>query len=255
MTVRFSVFFVPSPVNLGNIPGMKEKIEDLNRKYMTSSPEHVLEVFAEEYNGLIAFATSLGAEDQVIAHMISGNEKKVRIFTIDTGRLFQETYDLIQITNSKFGPGIQVYFPSAAGVEEMVNQKGINLFFESIENRKHCCHIRKTEPLKRALAGMKVWITGLRRDQSVTRSKRELVEWDETNGLLKLNPLVDWSTEQVWTFIKQHKIPYNPLHDLGYPSIGCQPCTRAIKNGEDIRAGRWWWELPQNKECGIHPEN
>jgi phosphoadenosine phosphosulfate reductase len=147
---------------------------------------------------------------------------------------------------------MSVYFPDASSIEEMVNTKGINLFFESVENRKLCCNIRKIEPLKRAFAGLEVWICGLRREQSVTRQNMQRIEWDETNGIIKLNPLIDWTEEEVWKFIKDHGIPYNPLHDKGFPSIGCQPCTRAIFPGEDIRAGRWWWENPDTKECGLH---
>jgi phosphoadenosine phosphosulfate reductase len=147
---------------------------------------------------------------------------------------------------------MSVYFPDAGRVEEMVNTKGINLFFESVENRKLCCNIRKIEPLKRAFAGLDVWICGLRREQSVTRQDMQLIEWDKGNSIIKLNPLIDWTEEEVRKYIKDHGIPYNPLHDKGYPSIGCQPCTRAIFPGEDIRAGRWWWENPDTKECGLH---
>ena len=147
---------------------------------------------------------------------------------------------------------MRVYFPEAASVEEMVYSKGINLFYNSIEERKTCCRIRKIEPLKRAFAGLDVWICGLRRDQSITRSEMQPIEWDENNGLIKLNPLIDWSEDQVRAFINERKIPYNPLHDRGYPSIGCQPCTRAVFSGEDLRAGRWWWENPDTKECGLH---
>ena len=147
---------------------------------------------------------------------------------------------------------MQVFFPDHQKIEAMVNSKGINLFYESVENRKLCCNLRKIEPLKRAFDGLKVWICGLRREQSVTRNTMQKVEWDEANGLIKLNPLIDWSETDVWNFIQSNKIPYNPLHDKGFPSIGCLPCTRAIIPGEDIRAGRWWWENPETKECGLH---
>jgi phosphoadenosine phosphosulfate reductase len=231
---------------------MKERIDDLNEKFQGANVDEVLSWFLKEFKGKIALSSSLGAEDQVLTQMVTGIDKEATVFTLDTGRLFPETYDLIHRTNTKYGIKIKVYFPEAARVEEMVGEKGINLFYESIENRKLCCHIRKIEPLKRAFKGLDVWICGLRRDQSVTRHDMKLVEWDEANGLIKLNPLIDWTEEDVWNYINEHKVPYNPLHDKGYPSIGCQPCTRAIMEGEDVRAGRWWWENPDTKECGLH---
>jgi len=147
---------------------------------------------------------------------------------------------------------IHVSFPDGEDVEEMVNSRGLNLFYESVENRKLCCHIRKVEPLKRALRGKDAWFSGLRKEQSVTRKNLALVEWDETNNKLKVNPLLNWTEQQVWDYIRANKIPYNTLHDKGFPSIGCLPCTRAILPGEDVRAGRWWWENPDNRECGLH---
>ncbi len=195
----------------------------------------------------------MGAEDQVLTHMIVSIDPNVKIFTLDTGRLFQETYDLIDRTNSRYKIKIQPYFPEAQKVEKMVHDKGVNLFYESIENRKFCCYLRKIEPLQRALKGCDMWITGLRKEQSVTRQNNELVEIDENNtGKLKLNPLISWTSDMVWDYIKVNNVPYNVLHDKGFPSIGCLPCTRAIQPGEDIRAGRWWWEQPENKECGLH---
>jgi phosphoadenosine phosphosulfate reductase len=176
----------------------------------------------------------------------------MKIVTLDTGRLFQETYDLLDITRKKYGLPIEVSFPDAVDVEEMVNKHGINLFYDSIEKRKLCCFIRKTEPLTSALTGMDAWICGLRRDQSVTRQKISIVEWDDIQKKIKVNPLADWGLEQVWDYIHENKIPYNTLHDKGFPSIGCLPCTRAVLQGEDIRAGRWWWESPENRECGLH---
>jgi len=176
----------------------------------------------------------------------------MKIFTLDTGRLFQETYDLLDITRRKYNLPIEISFPDAMDVEEMVNTRGINLFYDSIENRKLCCFIRKTEPLARALQGMDAWICGLRRDQSVTRQQVKIVEWDSIQKKIKVNPLANWSQEEVWRYIHDHKIPYNTLHDKGFPSIGCLPCTRAVLPGEDIRAGRWWWESPENRECGLH---
>ncbi|MCX6236027.1 MAG: phosphoadenylyl-sulfate reductase [Bacteroidia bacterium] len=231
---------------------MKEQIEALNQKYSQATAEELLTGFLGKFKGKIALSSSLGIEDQVLTHMVCDIDKTAKIFTLDTGRLFSETYDLIHRTNHKYGIKLSVYFPDAEHVEEMVNTKGINLFFESVENRKLCCNIRKIKPLKRAFTGLEVWICGLRREQSVTRQNMQKIEWDEANGLIKLNPLIDWTEEEVREFIKTHGIPYNPLHDKGFPSIGCQPCTRAIFPGEDIRAGRWWWENPDTKECGLH---
>jgi phosphoadenosine phosphosulfate reductase len=231
---------------------MKEQIEALNLKYTKSTAEELLSGFLMEFKGKIALSSSLGIEDQALTHIVCKIDKTTKIFTLDTGRLFPETYDLIHRTNHKYGIKMNVYFPDATAVEEMVNTKGINLFFESVENRKLCCNIRKIQPLKRAFAGLDVWICGLRREQSVTRQDTQRIEWDEANGIIKLNPLIDWTEQEVRDFIKTHGVPYNPLHDKGYPSIGCQPCTRAIFAGEDIRAGRWWWENPETKECGLH---
>jgi len=231
---------------------LQEKIIALNKKYEISTAEELLRDFLVKYKGKIALSSSLGLEDQVLTQMVCEIEKETKIFTLDTGRLFSETYDLIHRTNQKYGIRIQVYFPEAAEVEKMVSEKGINLFYESIENRKLCCGIRKINPLKRAFEGLQVWICGLRREQSVTRKELQPIEWDRANGLIKLNPLIDWTDNQVRDYIKRNKIPYNPLHDKGYPSIGCQPCTRSIMPGEDVRAGRWWWENPDTKECGLH---
>jgi phosphoadenosine phosphosulfate reductase len=233
----------------------QELAAQLNEKLKGFSPEEVLQYFVQDYGKKIAFSSSLGAEDQVLTHMICDIDKSTRIFTLDTGRMFPETYKLIEKTNSRYKIKIEIFFPDYTQVENMVREKGINLFYESIENRKQCCHIRKIEPLKRAFKGLDVWICGLRREQSVTRTANQMVEWDENNGLLKVNPLIDWSEKQVWDYIRKNNIPYNELHDKGFPSIGCQPCTRAIKPGEDVRAGRWWWENPDKKECGLHNTN
>jgi phosphoadenosine phosphosulfate reductase len=234
---------------------MKEKIEALNNQFRDSGPENLLSWFAGAYNGKIAFSTSLGAEDQVVTYILAAMQIPVKVFTLDTGRLFQETYDLLDITQKKYGITIDVYFPEAAHVEEMVKSKGINLFYESVENRRLCCHIRKIEPLKLALQGMDVWITGLRKDQSVTRSDASMIEWDATFEKIKINPLINWDSDMVWKYLREMNIPVNELHSLGYPSIGCMPCTRAVEPGEDVRAGRWWWELPQLKECGLHKKH
>jgi phosphoadenosine phosphosulfate reductase len=231
---------------------LRENIGILNQRYKNLTAEEMLRDFLTEYKGNIALSSSLGLEDQVLTHMVCRIDKSAKIFTLDTGRLFPETYDLIHRTNQKYGIRMQVYFPEASQVEEMVNGKGINLFYEGIENRKQCCNIRKMGPLKRAFIDLQVWICGLRKDQSITRNKMKAIEWDEANGLIKLNPLIEWTETQVRDYIKTNKIPYNPLHDKGFPSIGCQPCTRAVMEGEDIRAGRWWWENPDTKECGLH---
>jgi len=227
-------------------------IEKLNLRFEKSDSTDILNYFIKEYKNNLALSTSLGAEDQVLTHMICNIDKSVRIFTLDTGRLFPETYDLIDKTNKKYKINIDIFFPDNNKVQEMVGKKGINLFYDSIGNRKECCHVRKIEPLKRALTGLKVWITGLRKDQSVSRFYSKLVEWDDNHGLIKLNPLINLTEKQVWDFIHENNIPYSPLHDKGFTSIGCQPCTRAIQPGEDERAGRWWWEQSENKECGIH---
>lgn len=229
-----------------------ELIDNLNKKLEGAGTQEVLKYFLDRYKGNIAFASSMGAEDQVITQMMAGIDRAAKIFTLDTGRMFPETYDIIERTNARYKINIGIYFPDREQVENMVREKGVNLFYESIENRKQCCHIRKIVPLRRALNGLDAWISGLRRSQSVTRKDIRLVEWDEGNGLIKVNPLVDWTEEQVWDYIHEHNIPYNKLHDQGFPSIGCQPCTRAVEPGEDVRAGRWWWEMPDKKECGLH---
>jgi phosphoadenosine phosphosulfate reductase len=230
----------------------KEMVELLQTKYGNVADEQLIRSFITDFYGKIALSSSLGLEDQVLTHMVCSIDKNVEIFTLDTGRLFPETYDLIHRTNHKYGVKMKVYFPSPTEVENMVNSKGINLFYESVENRKECCAVRKLGPLKRAFRGLEVWICGLRREQSVTRKDLKSIEWDAANGLIKINPLIEWSEQQIWNYIKLNKIPYNPLHDKGYPSIGCQPCTRSVLPGEDIRAGRWWWEDPSTKECGLH---
>ena len=227
-------------------------IDQLNELWSGLTAEEILSKVHELFGNKVTFATSMGAEDQVITHMLAKISKSANIFTLDTGRVFPETYDLLHRTVNRYGLQIKSYYPDTTQVEEMVNSKGINLFYESIENRKLCCQVRKIVPLRRALTGMDAWITGLRREQSVTRTDLKIVEWDAGNGLIKINPLLEWSEEQVWDFIKNNSIPYNKLHDQGFPSIGCQPCTRAIEKGEDLRAGRWWWELPESKECGLH---
>ena len=231
---------------------MKLNIEQLNQQFEGQSPEAVIQYFLSEYTGKIALSSSLGIEDQVLTDMIVKADKSTRIFTLDTGRLFPETYSLIDKTNIKYDIHLEVLFPDYMEVEKMVKEEGINLFYKGIDQRKACCRVRKLDPLKRAFQGLEVWICGLRKEQSITRQAVQLIEWDENNGLIKLNPLIHFTEDQVWDYIKKNHVPYNKLHDQGFPSIGCQPCTRAIQPGEDIRAGRWWWENPDQKECGLH---
>lgn len=211
----------------------------------------VLGSIQQDYSPAV-FANSFGAEDMVLTDMIALHYPGIGIFTLDTGRLPQETYDLMQKVKERYGVSIQAYFPDASSVENYVMQHGPNGFYESINLRKRCCYIRKVEPLKRALIGKKAWITGMRREQSATRDELKLLEFDNAHGIHKFSPLCDWTEKDVWDYIKQHDVPYNALHDRFYPSIGCAPCTRAITPGEDIRSGRWWWENPDSRECGLH---
>ncbi|PKO33152.1 MAG: phosphoadenylyl-sulfate reductase [Betaproteobacteria bacterium HGW-Betaproteobacteria-7] len=199
-----------------------------------------------------AFANSLGAEDMVLTDLIVKARLPIEIFSLDTGRLPLETYDLMAAVQQHYQLKLKVYFPQAEEVESFVRNHGINAFYESVTLRKACCYARKVEPLRRALASKRAWITGMRAEQAATRGNLALREYDEGNGLEKFNPLADWSEKEVWTYIKQHAVPYNALHDKFYPSIGCAPCSRAISPGEDIRSGRWWWESPESKECGLH---
>ena len=197
------------------------------------------------------FSSALGIEDQVITHLIARQNLAIEIFTLDTGRLFQETYDLLDLTRSKYKINIKTYFPNDTKVEKLLSEKGPNSFYNSIENRKECCFIRKVEPLKRALEETAIWITGIRAEQSTNRGQMELVEWDDQQKVIKYNPLLNWSEQEVLKFVAENKVPVNTLHKKGFPSIGCAPCTRAIAEGEDPRAGRWWWEAT-SKECGLH---
>ena len=203
-------------------------------------------------NGELAFANSFGAEDMVLTDLILSNALPITVFSLDTGRLPAETYTLIGEVEQRYGSKLEIYFPDAGAVETFVRSHGINAFYDSVELRKACCGVRKMEPLRRALAGKKAWVTGLRAAQSVTRSALPLREVDLANGLAKLNPLSDWSETEVWAYIRINELPYNALHDQFYPSIGCAPCTRAVALGENVRAGRWWWEDPASKECGLH---
>jgi phosphoadenosine phosphosulfate reductase len=224
---------------------------ELIQKIEGSPIQEAIKLVAELFPGQVVFSSSLGQEDQVLTDIIFRNNLPVKIFTIDTGRLFNETYELLDKTTARYKKQIDVYFPESASVEKFVAEKGINSFYESVENRKGCCYVRKVEPLNRALAGAKVWITGLRAEQSDNRKDMPMIEWDETRQLYKFNPLINWSYDEMIDYIKKNNVPYNTLHDKGYISIGCAPCTRAIEPGEDARAGRWWWEA-SHKECGLH---
>lgn len=226
-------------------------IRDLNERFRDAPAEEVVGFFLEAYKGRIALSSSLSIEDQTLTDIIF-KKGGARIFTLDTGRLFPETYQLIDKTNLTYGILLEVFFPDYREVQRMVREEGINLFYNSIESRHRCCQIRKLEPLARAFKGLDAWICGLRREQSVTRKDMQTVEWDEQHQLIKVNPLISWTEQQVWDYIRQNHVPYNKLHDKGYPSIGCEPCTRAVKPGEDVRAGRWWWESPDHRECGLH---
>ncbi len=216
------------------------------------SAQGVLEWAVKEYGDKVALACSFGAEDMVLIDILSKVTDKPRIFTLDTGRLHQETYNVMDEAREKYGIEFQVMFPDTKAVEAMEGEEGPNLFYRSIELRKRCCNVRKMEPLRRAFSELDAWVTGLRREQAVTRGAVAKVEEDSGNNLIKINPLIDWSEEDVWNYIKENSVPYNALHDQDFPSIGCAPCTRAVKPGEDIRAGRWWWENPDEKECGLH---
>ena len=227
-------------------------VESLRSETKGFSTEKLVAYLVQKLGVRVGLATSFGAEDQVLADIICKTSAKPKVFTLDTGRLPQETYDVMEQTRKRYGIKIEILFPDYKQVEQMVNEYGPNLFYDNVENRKLCCRIRKVEPLKRCLANFDAWICGLRAEQSTTREKLQKIEVDETFGLVKVNPLADWTTEQVWKYIRQNDVPYNKLHDEGYPSIGCAPCTRAVKPGEDIRAGRWWWEEPEHKECGLH---
>ncbi|MBL7734297.1 MAG: phosphoadenylyl-sulfate reductase [Chitinophagaceae bacterium] len=227
------------------IPEIAEKSEGLSIK-------EVIALLTAQFPGKVIFSSSFSYEDQAITHEILSNRLPVTLFTLDTGRLFPETYAVWSRTNEKYQAAIRAYYPEHAPLEKFVTEKGPNAFYESVENRKECCYIRKVEPLKRALAGNAVWITGLRAEHSAARQDLSVFEWDNGNGIIKYNPLLHWTTEQVKEYIDRNEVPYNILHDRGFVSIGCAPCTRAIRPGEDFRAGRWWWEDSSKKECGLH---
>lgn len=211
-----------------------------------------LKNIAAAYPGQVVFSTSFSWEDQAISHFIFEHNIDIQVFTLDTGRMFPETYSTWSRTLEKYSLPITAYYPDALSLQDFVEQKGPNSFYESVDNRKQCCHIRKVEPLQRALKNKKVWITGIRAEHSPNRNDMQHLEWDGGNGVVKYHPLLNWNTKEVTDFIDKNNIPYNPLHDKGFVSIGCAPCTRAIRPGEDFRAGRWWWEDASKKECGLH---
>ena len=231
---------------------MKEQLATLHNALLQKTEIEGLAFLAEQFPNEIVFSTSFGLEDQAVTHLILANQIPISIFTLDTGRLFNETYSVWESTDERYNTHILPYYPKTTDIEEYVHKNGPLSFYRSIELRKECCHIRKVEPLGRALKGKKVWVTGLRADQSTARKDLPILEWDDTYHLFKYNPILHWTFEDTKAFIKAHNIPYNVLHDKGFVSIGCAPCTRAIKEGEDFRAGRWWWESNSKKECGLH---
>ena len=226
--------------------------ESLTEQLAGLTPVDALRTLADLFPGEVVFSTSLGYEDQVITDLILANAIPIKIFTLDTGRMFSETYSVWKKTNDRYNATIETYFPKTDAVEKLMTDKGPYSFYESVENRKECCGIRKVEPLDRALKGQKIWITGIRAEQSANRQSMTQLERDNAHNLFKFHPLLDWTFDDVKQYVSDNHIPYNPLHDRGFVSIGCQPCTRAIQPGEDFRAGRWWWEDNSKKECGLH---
>ena len=218
---------------------------------LVAATRATLERIASDFTPAV-FASSLAAEDMVLTDLILRAKLPIRIFTLETGRLHKETLGMLDRIHEVYGYNVEAYRPDTAAVDAYVQQNGLNAFYDSVEMRRECCRIRKVDPLNRALAGQRAWITGQRRAQSATRTELHVQEDDAAHGMAKFNPLADWSEEDVWHYIRSSNVPYNPLHDRGYPSIGCEPCTRAIQPGEDVRAGRWWWENPESKECGLH---
>jgi len=230
----------------------EDRVNDLRQELAGRSAVEILTYAASLYPGKAVFSTSFGIEDQIISHLIFTNDLPVKVFTLDTARNFQETYSTWNKTLLKYEKPIETYFPNQQSVQELMLKKGPNSFYESVENRKECCYIRKVEPLNRALAGQHLWFTGIRAEQSANRQGMHNVEWDEGHQLIKVHPLFDWTWDQCWDYVREQGIPVNPLHKQGFVSIGCAPCTRAIQPGEDFRAGRWWWEDQSAKECGLH---
>ncbi len=231
------------------------KWEQLKADFSALGVSQSLQKLRAHFSGKLVFSTSLGLEDQVITDAIFRNGLDIEVFTLDTGRNFPETYETLEATRRKYGKPIKAYYPQTAALEQYVSEQGINALYDSVEQRKQCCQIRKIEPLNRALLGAEVWITGLRAAQSNNRASVQLFEEDSARDLVKFNPLRDWNTEQLWAYIRQYEVPFNALHQRGFPSIGCAPCTRAVAAGEDERAGRWWWEAQGAQECGLHVQD
>lgn len=230
------------------------KIRALSDELENHDAEAILRWASETYGKRVVLASSFGPEDVVLIDLISRSDANIDVFMLDTGRLHPETYELVERIRNQYKIAVSILFPAPEDVEPLVAKNGVNGFYESVDVRKACCSARKLKPLVRALAGREAWITGLRREQNITRTDTKVVELDLMHGgLVKINPLVDWTKDQVWTHIEQHDVPYNPLHDQGFTSIGCAPCTRAVEPGEDERAGRWWWEQKDSRECGLHP--
>jgi len=231
---------------------MIELVNELQNELKGKEIAEQLRILTDRFPGEVIFSTSFGLEDQAITYFITSGKVPVKVFTLDTGRVFTETYSTWSRTVEKYNLIISAYYPEASPLQDFISAKGPNSFYESVENRKQCCHIRKVEPLQRALKGNKIWITGIRAEQSNNRLDMPMIEWDEVNQIIKFHPLLSWTWGQAKQFVSRNDIPYNPLHDKGFVSIGCAPCTRAIKPGEDFRAGRWWWEDSSKKECGLH---
>jgi len=231
---------------------MQQNISFIQELIKNQSPENALRIIAANFSGKVVFSSSLGYEDQVITHFIFSNNLPIAIFTLDTGRLYNETYSVLQSTLERYKKPIKVFYPQTIAIEKLLTEKGPISFYESVENRKECCFIRKVEPLQRALKGYDIWVTGIRAEQSKERKDISSVELDKVNKIIKFHPILNWTLEDVKQYIAKNNIPYNPLHNRGYVSIGCAPCTRAIKSGEDFRSGRWWWEEKNKKECGLH---
>lgn len=227
-------------------------IDQLRRELIKLDAPQMIDFINSNYAGRAVFSTSFGIEDQVLIHLLATQKSNVDIFTLETGRLFSETYYVWNRTLERYGLPINTYFPNTKDVEQLVSEKGPSSFYESVENRKECCFIRKIEPLRRAISGYDIWITGIRADQSANREEMDFIEWDSQNNIVKIHPLFYWTLTDVEQFLQDNHIPYNPLHDKGFPSIGCQPCTRAVQLGESFRAGRWWWEDQSKRECGLH---
>jgi len=234
------------------VTGNQNTVQDILSKINGLNEVESLRLLSSIFPGTVVFSTSFSSEDQVITDMLSQNQLPVEIFTLDTGRLFPETYSTWNNTLEKYQNRIIAYYPDAAVLQNFVAEKGPNSFYESVENRKGCCHIRKVEPLQRAIKGKQLWVTGIRAEHSQGRHDMPKIEWDAANNILKYHPLLHWTTDDVSKYIQENNVPYNPLHDKGFVSIGCAPCTRAVRPGEDFRAGRWWWEDSSKKECGLH---